>query len=183
MKPRLQQGKKFNKVHCIPLVLCLGIVCLWGCSDAEKSAVRPASVASKATSTLMSQAIPTAEEKKVQPQFVYNAVGRRDPFAPLISRTEVKERASARPPLERYNISEFKLTGIVWGGFGYNAMVEGPDGKGYFVRVGTVIGPNKGTIKKITKDTMVIEEKFKNYMGKIERKQIVIEMRKKQEGM
>jgi type IV pilus assembly protein PilP len=71
----------------------------------------------------------------------------------------------------------------VWGGFGYNAMVEGPDGKGYFVRTGTVIGPNKGTIKKITKDTMVIEEKFKNYMGKIERKQIVIEMRKKQGGM
>jgi type IV pilus assembly protein PilP len=131
----------------------------------------------------MSQATPTIDEKKAQPQFVYNAVGRRDPFAPLISKTEIKERAGSRPPLERYNISEFKLTGIVWGGFGYNAMVEGPDGKGYFVRVGTVIGPNKGMIKKISKDTMVIEEKFKNFTGKIERKQIVIEMRKKQEGM
>jgi type IV pilus assembly protein PilP len=75
------------------------------------------------------------------------------------------------------------MTGIVWGGFGYNAMLEGPDGKGYFVRVGTVIGPNKGVIKKITKDSMVIEEKYKNFMGVTERKQVVIPLRTKQEGM
>ena len=85
--------------------------------------------------------------------------------------------------MERYNIIEFKLTGIVWGGFGYNAMLEGPDGKGYFVRVGSIVGPNKGVIKKITKDTMVIEEKFKNLLGETQRKQIIIDLRKKQEGM
>jgi len=70
----------------------------------------------------------------------------------------------------------------VWGGFGYNAMLEGPDGKGYFVRVGTIIGPNRGVIKKITQNTIVIEEKYKNMMGEIESKEIVVELRKKQEG-
>ncbi|MGE5174280.1 MAG: pilus assembly protein PilP, partial [Betaproteobacteria bacterium] len=74
-------------------------------------------------------------------------------------------------------------TGIVWGGFGFNAMLEGPDGKGYFVRVGTIIGQNRGVVKKITQDRMVIEEKFKNFSGETERKEIVIELRKKQEGM
>ena len=88
-----------------------------------------------------------------------------------------------RPPLERFNISEFKLTGVVWGGFGYNAMVEGPDGKGYFVHVGTVIGLNKGVVKKIMQNSMVIEEKFKNFSGETERREIVIELRKKQEEM
>jgi len=88
-----------------------------------------------------------------------------------------------RPPLERYNVPEFKLTGIVWGGFGYNAMIEGPDGKGYFVRVGTIIGPNKGVVKKITRDSMVVEEKFKNLVGATERKQFIIPLRKKQEGV
>jgi type IV pilus assembly protein PilP len=83
--------------------------------------------------------------------------------------------------LERYNISEFKLSGIVWGGFGYNAMLEGPDRKGYFIRVGTILGPNRGVVKKITQNSIVIEEKFKNAMGETESKEITVQLRKKQE--
>ncbi len=94
-----------------------------------------------------------------------------------------KALTGERPPLERYNIYEFKLSGIVWGGFGYSAMVEGPDGKGYFVHVGTIIGQNKGIVKKITQYTMVIEEKFKTISGESNRKEIVLELRNKQEGM
>ncbi len=62
-------------------------------------------------------------------------------------------------------------------------MLEGPDGKGYFVHVGTIIGQNKGVVKKITQHNMVIEEKFKTISGEPDRKEIVIELRKKQEGM
>ena len=69
----------------------------------------------------------------------------------------------------------------MWGGFGYNAMLEGPDGKGYFVRTGTILGPNRGVVKKITQNTMIIEEKFKTYTGETERKEIILELRKKQE--
>jgi type IV pilus assembly protein PilP len=96
-------------------------------------------------------------------------------------RQEKKASIGDRPPLERYNISEFKLSGIVWGGFGYNAMLEGPDGKGYFIRVGTILGPNRGVVKKINQNMIVIEEKFKNMMGEIERKEITVQLRKKQE--
>ena len=74
------------------------------------------------------------------------------------------------------------LSGIVWGGFGYNAILESPDGKGYFVRVGTVLGPNRGVVKKITQNALIIEEKFKTYTGETERKEIVVELRKKQEA-
>ncbi len=67
----------------------------------------------------------------------------------------------------------------MWGGFGYNAMVEGPDGKGYFIRVGTVIGPNRGRVKKIMRHQMIVEEKYKTYTGKVERKRIVVKLKKK----
>jgi type IV pilus assembly protein PilP len=87
------------------------------------------------------------------------------------------------PPLERYPISEFKMTGILWGGFGYNAMLEGPDGKGYFVHVGSIIGPNRAVVKKITEDSLLLEEKFKNDMGADVRREIIINLRKTQEGM
>jgi type IV pilus assembly protein PilP len=121
-------------------------------------------------------------EKESGVAYSYNPKGRRDPFMPLIVREEKKAQRADRPPLERYNLTEFKLTGIVWGGFGYNAMFEGPDGKGYFVREGTYIGQNGGVIKKITRDSIVIEEKFKTFTGAKQRKEIIIQLRKKQEG-
>lgn len=184
MKLRLQQGKKFNKAALIALLLFGGAV-LFACSESPKALVTPSPItASKMTTTQPStQPTPTVEDKKGLPVFNYNPQGRRDPFSPLVTKEESKARAGSRPPLERYNISEFKLSGIVWGGFGYNAMIEGPDGKGYFVRVGTTIGPNKGIIKQISKDAMVIEEVFKNVLGVTERKQITIKLRQKQEGI
>jgi len=132
---------------------------------------------------MITQGTVTATEEKPKVVYSYNPMGRRDPFTPIIVREDRKAQSEERPPLERYNIHEFKLTGVVWGGFGYNAMLEGPDGKGYFVHVGTIIGQNRGVVKKITKDAMVIDEKFKTVSGESDRKEIVIELRKKQEGM
>jgi Tfp pilus assembly protein PilP len=45
------------------------------------------------------------------------------------------------------------------------------------------MGQNRGVVKKITKDSLIVEEKFKNYMGVTERKEITITLHKKQEGM
>jgi type IV pilus assembly protein PilP len=155
---------------------------LTGCSDKAKPAATAPALAqqpkSAATATV-EQA--KAEEKPVE-VYTYNPAGRRDPFTPIIIKEEKKALAGAKTPLERYPINEFKLSGVVWGGLGYHAMLEGPDGKGYFVRVGTKIGPNQGVVKKITQTTMVIEEKYKDPLGETSRKEIVIELRKKQEG-
>jgi type IV pilus assembly protein PilP len=167
----------------IVLVFLFGGTVLFACSESQKAPTQPVTAPKAALQPATQPTSTIQEEKKDLPVYSYSPQGRRDPFAPLITKEETKARAGSRPPLERYSISEFKLTGIVWGGYGYNAMIEGPDGKGYFVRVGTIIGPNKGTVKKITKDTMEIEEKFKNMLGATERKQIVIKLRQKQEGM
>jgi len=158
-----------------------------GCSDSPKAPAAPAPAAQPAKQPIVAApprpAAPQAQAvKEPGAVYAYSPKGRRDPFMPLIVREEKKAQKADRPPLERYNITEFKLTGIVWGGFGYNAMLEGPDKKGYFVRVGTIIGPNRGVIKKITKDLLVIEEKFKTFNGPVQRKEIVIELRKRQEG-
>lgn len=154
-----------------------------GCSDSGKTPRSAVPAAPKQIQKPVSQATPTIAAKEPEIEFIYSSGGRRDPFAPIMEKEDKAAKASERPPLERYNLFDFKLSGVVWGGFGYNAMLEGPDGKGYFVRVGTIIGPNKGVIKKITQTKMVVEEKFKNFSGEIERKEIVIELRKKQEGM
>jgi type IV pilus assembly protein PilP len=157
-----------------------------GCSDSPNAPVAPVPAGQPAKQPIVAAPPKPATQSQAatEPETVYsyNPKGRRDPFMPLIIREEKKAQRADRPPLERYNLTEFKLTGIVWGGFGYNAMLEGPDRKGYFVRVGTIIGQNGGVIKKITKDLIVVEEKFKTFTGGFQRKEIIIELRKKQEG-
>jgi len=180
-----QQPRKRNRWHFASAAMLLAgaMIALVGCSEPQKASTKPVS------SPVQKQPIVSAPTRteivKVDegraPVYAYNPAGRRDPFAPIIVKESKKGKEGDRPPLERYNITEFKLTGIIWGGFGYNAMLEGPDGKGYFVRVGAVLGPNRGVVKKITQNTMVVEEKYKTYTGETERKEIVVELRKKQE--
>ncbi len=183
----LKQGKKYSKVlRVLMLSLLIGAIAA-ACSDSGKAPSTATPIAPKpAPSPIASQvtsSVTTTAAEVAQTAFTYNALGRRDPFAPIIVKEEKKAKAGLLPPLERYGIFEFKLTGIIWQGFGYNALVEGPDGKGYVVRVGTIMGPNRGVVKKITQEKIIIEEKFKNFSGGTERKEIVIELRKKQEGM
>jgi type IV pilus assembly protein PilP len=152
-----------------------------GCSDsANKAPAQQPAAQTKSAPT--GTAAQPATEDKVPPLFAYQPAGRRDPFTPIVIKEEKKAAGGVKAPLERYLLSEFKLSGIVWGGMGYHAMMEGPDGKGYFVKVGTVIGPNRGVVKKITPNTMTIEETFKDPTGEIKKKEITIELRKKQEG-
>ena len=153
---------------------------LTSCSDKTKPAATAPAPAQRPKSAVT--ATQAKAEEKPAAMYAYNPAGRRDPFTPIIIKEEKKSIAGAKAPLERYPISEFKLAGIIWGGLGYHAMLEGPDGKGYFVRVGTKVGPNQGVVKKITQNTMVIEEKFKDPQGETNHKEIVIELRKKQEG-
>jgi type IV pilus assembly protein PilP len=182
----LSQERKINKISStifsLMIVMSSGAILL-GCSESAKAPSTPVSIAHKPAQKPVTQATVTTAEAPPPPVYNYNPQGRRDPFSPIVVSAERKAQVGNRSPLERYDLNEFKLTGIVWGGFGYNAMIEAPDGKGYFVRVGTAIGPNKGIIKKITQNTMVVEEKYKTFSGVTERKEIVIELRKKQEGM
>ena len=175
--------KKLNKPYAaFSGALFLAALISAGCAESPKAPSTSSAAPAGAQKRLETAPTSTAGEKS-QIAYAYNSSGRRDPFAPILVKAATKGGAQKNaPPLERYNIYEFKLSGIIWGGFGYNAMVDGPDGKGYFVRVGTVIGLNRGVVKKITQNTMVIEEKFKTSTGETDRKEIVIELRKKQEG-
>ncbi len=181
-----QWQKRRNSSRIIfTLALTVLVAILAGCSKSKTASTpAPAPSASAQRQPIVSAPTGTAvlkTEETPTAAFSYHPVGRRDPFAPIIAKQEKKANLGDRPPLERYNISEFKLSGIIWGGFGYNAMLEGPDGKGYFIRVGTILGPNRGVVKKITQNTIVIEEKFKNVKGETEHKEITVQLRRKQE--
>ncbi len=85
--------------------------------------------------------------------------GMRDPFRPLTLRTKVNSRPRENlSPLERLDLSQLKVVGIVWDIKEPRAMVEDAAGLGYVVKVGTPIGSNDGTVKAIHRNQIVVEE-------------------------
>ncbi len=105
--------------------------------------------------------------------YAYNPSGRRDPFAALIQKQSTKKEDKKLPPLLRVGLTELTLIGIIWGGFGYSAMVQAPDGKGYAVRKGTRIGPNNGVVSQISEKGIVVSERFTDVYGKEQEREYV----------
>ncbi len=128
---------------------------------------------------------PEALVKKEDPAFVfqYNPEGRRDPFKSIIIASGKRGASENLPPLQRRDLSEMKLIGIVWGGFGHGAIVQMSDGKGYPVRKGTRIGMNNGVISQITNKEMVIEEKYLDIFGETKVRNVVMELHPQKEGL
>ncbi len=166
-----------KKALLLPIVLLAAAAC----SNSDKATAPPPAAVPQPKS-LVTATTSTADLQVPNEGYAYVPGGRRDPFTPIIIKEEKKVGPGTKTPLERFPITEFKLSGIVWGGLGYRAVLEGPDGKGYFVRRGTIIGPNRGVVKEITQNSMIIEEKFKDPTGELNKKEIVIELRKPQEG-
>ena len=67
-------------------------------------------------------------------------------------------------------------SGILVGTEEGRAMVEDAEGKGYIVEKGVYVGRNLGKVKAVLKDRVIIEERFKDYMGKVKTKEIVLQL-------
>jgi len=98
--------------------------------------------------------------------YSYLPGGRRDPFAGIVETLNSTGKANRDlPPLQRVSLPDLNLIGIMWGGFGYVAVVQTPDGKGYTIRRGTRVGPNKGVVRAITEKAIIVEERFTDVYG------------------
>jgi Tfp pilus assembly protein PilP len=88
----------------------------------------------------------------------------RDPFKePVISETTI-----VRSDLERFAVTDFKVTGIITGPLRMRAMVLAPDGKTHYVTDGMKMGMRDGIIVRITTKTVVVREKVVNPLGEVE---------------
>jgi type IV pilus assembly protein PilP len=101
----------------------------------------------------------------------------RDPFRPftLTARTNVRRRDNLSP-LERYELGQLKLVGIVWDVKNPTALVEDAMKLGYTVRIGTPIGANDGKVKMITADAILIEEEFIDLYGARKKREVSMKL-------
>jgi type IV pilus assembly protein PilP len=103
----------------------------------------------------------------------YDPAGRRDPFAPILEQLQPGKADETLPPLQRVSLNELNLIAVIWGGYGYTAMVQTPDGHGYTVRRGTRVGQNNGVVSVVTERGIIVQERFTDVYGrKLEREHV-----------
>ncbi len=102
----------------------------------------------------------------------------RNPFKPFITKVivDVEEKSRPKSPLEKYNINELKLIAVIWGIKRSTAMIEDPDGTGYVVKKGTLVGDKKGKIVKILKDRVIVKEKYRDLLGNSQVEEVALEL-------
>lgn len=103
----------------------------------------------------------------------YDPSGRRDPFAPVLQLLGLGPIDTTLPPLQRVGLTEMNLIAVMWGAYGYTAMVQTPDGNGYSVRRGTRIGPNNGVVSAVTEKGIVVQERFTDVYGSKQEREYV----------
>ncbi len=97
---------------------------------------------------------------------------RRDPFRPPNLVPVSNRKTLPLSPLEKYEVGQLKLVGVVWQLSRPRAMVEDEAGLGFIVKVGTRIGRHGGVVKKIEPGKVTIEEIAINFYGEREARQV-----------
>jgi len=99
--------------------------------------------------------------------FVYNPIGKRDPFRTFLTKENEDADGPARTDLQKYDIDQYKLVGIVWGNERPRALVQDPTGEGFVMEIGTYIGKNWGKVTQIQSDVVVVTEEYEAMDGRL----------------
>lgn len=170
----------------------LGIAALtFGCSKKDQ----PSTVAPPAAAPVVQQLAkpvqkPISSTVKLAPpplgnQFDFSS--KKDPFKPFVvaksaiapTPSDLKKALREGLPIHSFDVSQFKLIGVVTGGKENQAMVVDPNGKGYVLKTGMSIGKNDGRITSITTGGVDVLEQFKDDNGRVRRENIRITLPRK----
>ena len=110
---------------------------------------------------------------------------KKDPFKPYVVIKEAPTATSAEMkksvlPIHSYDVSQFRLIGVVTGAKSSQAMVVDPGGKGYVLKLGMTIGKNNGRVTEISASGVEILEQFKDDNGRVRKERIRIALPRKQ---
>ena len=101
----------------------------------------------------------------------------RDPFRPSSIQTRTSNRSRDNlSPLERFELGQLKVVGIVWDIKEPRAMIEDTAGLGYTILVGTPIGGSEGKVKAINRNQVVVEESFQDFSGKKKTREVLMKL-------
>jgi type IV pilus assembly protein PilP len=172
-----------NKVKFSLLILGISGLLL-SCTGGQQQSAAPKSVPVPSVHKKAEKVQPTVVQEEVKkPE--YQVVGIRDPFQPFSGNTPGESGSSGDlskiDPLQRLSLSQVYLVGIITGKKN-KALIQESSGMGYIISEGALIGENNGIVTQIAKDTVTIKQHFKDYMGRVNTREVVLSL-KKEEGV
>lgn len=169
--PSDQMKEAVNKLGKTPATIGKSLQDL---TEAAKEKLRDA-LGGKAAPETKADPVDLTLPKKVQqtPAAPVALDGHRDPFRPMTLRPKISRPVRENlSPLERFELGQLKLVGIVWDVKDPRAMIEDNAGLGYVIKVGTPIGANDGKVKAIHRNEVVVEEFFSDDFGARKKREV-----------
>ena len=171
-----------NNSGLLLLSLLGGLLMSGGCKKEEQPPSPPApQVAPKVTPPPVQKQQSTAGVSvNTSPSLDFSM--RKDPFkslAPADVQPTVSARSADLLPIQSYELSKFKVAGIIAGLKENTALVIDPSGKGYVVKKGMLIGDSEGQITRITATAIEVLEKYKDDNGRIKSRTVKLTLPKK----
>jgi type IV pilus assembly protein PilP len=122
-------------------------------------------------------AAPAAPAAPAPPAYVYNPIGKRDPFRSPdldLARATAVNNSACNEPLCKFDLDQLTLVGVVSGGSNPVAMVQDPQGRGYILHRNTRIGRQAGKVTQILRDSVTVTEYFTGPDGKTNANQLTL---------
>lgn len=182
-----------NRCTCVALTALMIAALFTGC---KKKELQPAAPQSSVATSKPAPQQPKPVQKPVSsalklpppPVNLFDFSNKKDPFkpfaivkaAPGVSPESERKALRDALPIHSFDVSQFKLIGIVTGGKENKAMVTDPNGKGYVLKVGMTIGKNEGRVTAITNNGVDVVEQFRDDNGRVRKENIRITLPRKQ---
>jgi Tfp pilus assembly protein PilP len=163
----------------ILIALLIGITLIFsGCSGKKETASVDSLSASKNKGVQKLKPVITQVQ---EPKMEYTVQGVRDPFQPFeIIKLEDLSKMTAADILQNVSLGQISLVGVILGK-DPKALVQDASNMGFIVKEGMHIGENSGIVTQISSNGVTIKQHFKDYMGKVNTREVVLTL-KKEEG-
>jgi Tfp pilus assembly protein PilP len=107
----------------------------------------------------------------IEPGYVYQPDGRRDPFVSLVGRGEQNASPAVRPSgLGGLLIGEVTVKGVLRDRSGFMAMLQAADNKTYVVRVGDKL--LDGSVKSISQEQVIFSQNVNDPLSLVKQREV-----------
>ncbi|HNY63906.1 MAG TPA: pilus assembly protein PilP [Deltaproteobacteria bacterium] len=151
-----------------------------GCSGGGKDSQQPAKKPEPTAAVAKQDIKPVmAPEEQKKPE--YQVTGIRDPFLSFEKPLTKEDLKTMADPLQKISLSQIYLVGVIMGK-DKRALIQESSGMGFIIKEGTLVGENSGIVTGIRPDGVTIRQHFKDYMGRVNTREVVLSL-KKEEGV
>jgi Tfp pilus assembly protein PilP len=155
---------KFTGLTCCAAFVLCATAMLGAQAPAQPATAKPAQPAAPPAKP---QPLPT-----IDPGYVYEPDGRRDPFLTLLGRGEEGgKKPAARPAgISGLLIGEVTVKGVLRDKVGFIALLHAPDNKTYTVKVGDKL--MDGSVKSINQDQVIFSQDVSDPLSLVKQREV-----------